>query len=168
MAVESGEPARPDLFTWAHWGCGAFLALLVVVMALSLLYGVARAFWPSSTTVGTLGPVEEIRLNGGRARYQVGLMTGTGELLTLRLRNNGPILNYLREQPAGQTVSVRHGRGEIWELVPLLPEGAILREFPSAWAGLLLLFSGGGLLLYFLGRPWLAVLPLGRFGMDEP
>jgi hypothetical protein len=167
MPEERVPPARPDLFSWAHGGCGAFLVLLLVAMVLSLFYGMAQTLWPTRTAVGALGPVEEIRSSGGRALYQATLENETGERLTLRLRNHGRILTYLREQTAGQSVSVRYGRGEIWELAPLSPEAPAVREFPSAWPGLLLLLSGGGLLLYFLGRPWLAVLPLSRFRVQE-
>jgi hypothetical protein len=163
MPDESVSPTGPDLFTWAHWGCGAFVGLLALVLVISFFYGIMRAFWPTSTVRGTAGPVAEIRLNSHRAAYQLMLESEGGEQLTLRLRNNGRIHRYLANQPAGQLVSVRHAQGEIWELAPLAPAGPALREFPPAWPALLLLLTGGGIFLYFLAGPWLATLPLSRF-----
>jgi hypothetical protein len=162
MLNESHARATPDLFTWSHWGCGAFVGLLALVLALSLVYGLGRALWPTATAVGTLGPVEENLLSNRQAVYQAPLQTEDGDLLVLRLRNNGRILDFARNQAAGQFVSVRHARGEIWELVPLAPAGPPLREFPPAWPGLLLLLSGGALLLYFLGGPWAASMGRDR------
>jgi hypothetical protein len=162
MSNESQLRPRPDLFTWSHWSCGAFVGLLALVLVVSLVYGLGRTLWPTTTVVGTLGPVEETRLSNRRAAYHAVLEAEDGDLLVLRLRNNGRILNYLRNQRGGQFVSLRHARGEIWELAPLAPAGPALREFPPVWPGLLPLISGGAVLLYFLGKPWLATLPGGR------
>jgi hypothetical protein len=162
MSNESKLRARPDLFTWSHWSCGTFVGLLALVLAISLLDGLGRALWPTSTAVGALGAVAETRLSNRQAAYHAVLEAEDGDLLVLRLRNNGRILEYLRNQPAGQLVSVRHARGEIWELAPMAPAGPALREFPPVWPGLLPLISGGAVLLYFLGKPWLSSLPGGR------
>jgi hypothetical protein len=162
MSNQSLSPARSDLFTWSHCGCGAFVGLLALVWVISLFYGFGRTLWPTRTAVGRVGPVEETHLNSWQAAYHVVLEPEDGELLVLRLRNNGRIFHYLSNQPPGQPVSVRHAQGEIWELAPLAPAGPSVREFSPAWPGLLLLLSGGAALLYLLGKPWLASWPLSR------
>jgi hypothetical protein len=110
------QPAdvEPAFFAASYWGCLLFLSLLAIVAAGSAVRLLQRG--EIVTYDGVLGSVELLQPSPRRASYRVSLQSDEGELVSLRLRNQGRIVAYLQSNPAGQQVQVQARDGIVQSL----------------------------------------------------
>jgi hypothetical protein len=145
-------------FAASQWGCLLFLAALAIV-------AVATAFrllqqQPISTYEGALGPVEVQQPSPWRGSYHAILERDGGEPLVVRLRNQGPILDYLQSAPLPQRVRIT-ARGEVAHSLVDLETGRAIAEPDAPRPLLIAAVILPVILLPLFAWPWLA----GRHGV---
>jgi hypothetical protein len=149
-ADDSRAAAPPDsqrFFRFSQIGCLSFTALLLLVLIVTLL---SQAWWllrPIAEVAGTIGPIQEER-QGQTAHYGLAVRPEQGELLYLRLRNNGRVMAYLRASGYEGPARIHYHDDQVASLQPLAAGRPAVSENGSPLATLgLALFAGAGLLL---------------------
>lgn len=167
MARTRPTDVDPAFFAASHWGCLLFLAVLAIVAVGSAVRLIQRGEITSYT--GTLGAVEDLQRSPRQASYRVSLERDDGELLSLRLMNQGRILAYLQSAAATPRAQVEVRDGVVRSLTILEQDKTIAeREAPP----LLLATTAGLSLLLLAALIWPRVQarperPLVRHGEEE-
>lgn len=104
MARPRPADVERAFFAASHWGCLLFLAALAVVAAATTVHLLQRG--DTTRYEGTVSGVEVLQRSPRQASYRLTLEEDGGELLSLRLLNQGRVLAYLQSAPAGQRVQV--------------------------------------------------------------
>lgn len=163
----SWPAADPAFFAASHGGCLLFLVVLAIVTVGSAVRLIQRG--EITSYEGTVGAVEDLQRSPRQASYRVSLERDDGELLSLRLMNQGRILPYLQSAPAAQRAQVDVRDGVVRSLTFLEQAETITeREAPP-----LLLASTAVLSLLLLAAlAWPMVRaqpgrPLARRGEEE-
>jgi hypothetical protein len=114
--MERTPPAEvePAFFAANHWGCLVFLAVLALVAAGSAVRLLGRG--ETTSYEGTLGALEALQVSPRGASYRVTLERDGGEVISLRLLNQGRVLPYLQSAPTGQRVQVEARDGIVRSL----------------------------------------------------
>jgi hypothetical protein len=147
-------PDSRSFFRFGQLGCLSFTALLALVLLVTLF---SQAIWllrPVNEVAGVIGPIQEER-RGQTADYGLAVRPEQGELLYLRLRNNGRVMAYLQASGYEGPARIRYRGNKIASLEPLAGGRPAVGENGSPLASLgLALFAGAGLLLLpLLARP---------------
>lgn len=116
--MERSHPAADSAFFAAgHWGCLLFLAVLAIVIVGSAVRLLRQG--EVTSYEGTLGAVEVLQRSPRQASYRVTLERDDGELLSLRLLNQGRVLAYLQSAPATPRAQLEVRNGVVRNLTIL-------------------------------------------------
>ncbi len=123
--TRSRSDADPAFFAASYWGCLLFIAVLAIVAVGSAV----RLLRPGEVTeyTGTLGAVEALQRSPREAGYRLSLEGDDGELLSLRLLNQGRILAYLQAAPTTGRVQLAARDGVVRSLI-ILERGETITE----------------------------------------
>lgn len=138
-------------FAAIQWGCWVFMIALAIV-AVGSGY---RLLQPevSATYEGELGEVSGLQSSPWRARNSVVLEREEGQPVTLRVRNQGAILDYLRAAPGAQRVQVTVRDGVVRRLI--LADGETITEPEAPDVLLVAAVLPSLVVLALLAWPWL-------------
>ncbi|MDT8306036.1 MAG: hypothetical protein RRC07_08880 [Anaerolineae bacterium] len=132
--------------------CGCWL--LMIALAIVAAGSGYRVVQPerSSTYEGELREVSVRQSSPWRARYNVVLQREDGELVTLRVRNQGAILGYLEAASGPERVQVTARDGVVQRLV--LADGEVIAEPEAAEVLMLAAVVLPLAVLALLAWPW--------------
>jgi hypothetical protein len=150
-------------FAASQWGCLLFLAALAVV-AVATLFRLLQP-QPATTYEGTIGPVEVQQPSPWRGSYHLTFEQEGREPLVLRLRNQGPILDYLQTAAQPQRVRIT-ARGAVALSLVDLETGRTVAEPEAPRPLLLAAVVLPVVLLALFAWPWLAGRPGVRSRQD--
>jgi hypothetical protein len=130
--TNSNDVQIQPFYPFAHRATQIFMILLATVFIGTCGQAVWQLSQPSTRITGAIVEVSETMTSRQSARYELILRTDEGQLVRVRLRNSGHILNSLMEQDQagieGRRVVVETRRGIAEELFAQDGGAGVIRE----------------------------------------